>query len=98
MTNVISYNARFYLVFLAWRGYGRFDWDWLLAVRNLRFNELDLAEFNQGIEQLVRIAVGLGYRPIAVRPELREAVSRLRLHLETREITAITDDELAEAI
>ena len=98
MTNVISYNARFYLVFLAWRGYVRFDWDWLLAVRNLRFNELDLAEFNQGIEQLVRIAVGLGYRPIEVRPELRWAVSRLLLHLGTADITAITDDDLAEAI
>jgi hypothetical protein len=66
MTNAASYNARFYLVFLAWRGYVRFDWDWLLAIRHLRFNEADLAEFNQGIEQLVQTATGLGYRPVAV--------------------------------
>jgi integrase len=98
MTNAVSYNARFYLVFLAWRGYVRFDWDWLLAIRHLRFNEVDLAEFNQGIERLVQTAVGLGYRPIEVRPELRWAVSRLLLHLGTSDITAITDEHLAEAI
>ena len=98
MTNAVSYNARFYLVFLAWRGYVRFDWDWLLAIRHLRFNEVDLAEFNQGIEQLVQTAVGLGYRPNEVRSELRWAVSRLLLHLGTSDITAITDEHLAEAI
>jgi len=98
MTNAVSYNARFYLVFLAWRGYVRFDWDWLLAIRHLRFNEVDLAEFNQGIEQLVQTAVGLGYRPNEVRSELRWAVSRLLLHLGTSDMNAITDDHLAEAI
>jgi integrase len=98
MTNAVSYHARFYLVFLAWRGYVRFDWDWLLAIRHLRFNEVDLAEFNQGIEQLVQTAVGLGYRPNEVRSELRWAVSRLLVHLGTSAITAITDEHLAEAI
>ncbi len=98
MTNAISYHARFYLVFLAWRGYVRFDWDWLLAVRNLRFNELDLASVNQGIEHLVQIAQGLGYRPVDVRYELRWAVSRLLLHLGTSDMTAITDEHLATAI
>ncbi len=98
MTNAVSYNARFYLVFLAWRSYVRFDWDWLLAIRHLRFNEVDLAEFNQGIEQLVQTAVGLGYRPNEVRSELRWAVSRLLLHLGTSDMNAITDDHLAEAI
>ncbi len=98
MTNAISYNARFYLVFLAWRGYVRFDWDWLLAVRHLRFNELDQASVNQSIEHLVQIAEGLGYRPIDVRYELRWAVSRLLLHLGTSDMTMITDEHLATAI
>ena len=36
----VSYHARHYLAFLALRGCARFDWDWLIAVRQFRRSSL----------------------------------------------------------
>ncbi len=53
-----------YLLFLGFRGYAQFDWEWIIAMPRLRIwammEELGLA---QGATQLVEEAIRLGFEP-----------------------------------
>ena len=70
----------------------------VLAVRHLRFNEVDLAELIRALSTSFRSRMGLGIALMKSDQELRWAVSRLLLHLGTSDITTITDEHLAQRL
>ena len=57
----VCYHARHYLAFLALRGYARFDWEWLIAVRQFRPSSLfTCAAGDMGMTSLLDDAFHLG--------------------------------------
>jgi hypothetical protein len=98
----VSYRARPYLFFLAFRGYATFDWDWLIGISNIHLWEmLPFANSSSDMEHLIEEAVQLGYNRLSSCQDLRWAVSRIFLHTGTWQAQAITEtacDELAAAV
>jgi hypothetical protein len=94
-TNVVSFRARPYLVYLAIRGYARFDLEWILAMPVLRvWKLLEYFDIDLGVPALVEEAVRLGYNRHAAVQELRAVMSRIFLHTGITQSENITDDHL----
>jgi site-specific recombinase XerD len=93
----ISYRARFYLIFLALRGYASMDWDWLIATHKLGLEPfLPILGCPSVLPPLVETAVNLGYERMDAQMTLQWAVSRVLLHLGTPHLQAIRAIHLAE--
>jgi len=91
----VSYEARPYLMFLAWHGYAQFDWEWLLAVPRLSiWNVLDRVGQDLGTVQLIEEAVGLGYDREGATTALQWTVSRMFLHTSNPHVESIGDPQL----
>ncbi len=98
----VSYQARSYLVFLALRGYAQFDWNWLIAIYQLRFGKL-FAHMGgaEGLTKLMDEAVEFGFYRGTARRTLQGIMYRLIMHTADPHIEHITDihlDEMAEAL
>ncbi len=98
----VSYQARRYLMFLGVQGYAQFDWEWLIALRQVRLGTL-LASMglDVGLDTLVEEAIGLGYQRHNVTLVLRWVVSRILLHTSHRHVNHIREihlDALSEAL
>ena len=91
----VSYEARPYLMFLAWHGSTQFDWEWLLAVLRLSiWNVLERVRLDLGTGELIEEAVGLGYDRQGATDALRWAVSRIFLHTSNPRVESIGDTQL----
>jgi len=76
-----SYQARRYLLFLAVRGYARFDWEWLLALGYLSLGTLlDHMHLETGVNELLEEARSLGYIGRSTTDAISWGVSRIFLH------------------
>ncbi len=100
----LSFQARHYLMFLAWKGYAPLDWEWLIAVHYLKpwqfLQETDPSHC-AGINQLVEEAVGLGYKRKPTAEPLHWLLGRLFLALPHLHISALNESHLqslAEAL
>jgi integrase len=100
----LSFQARHYLMFLAWKGYAPLDWEWLIAVHYLKPWQF-LQETNPshcaGINQLVEEAVGLGYKRKPTAEPLHWLLGRMFLAFPHLHINALNDSHLqslAEAL
>jgi integrase len=100
----LSFQARHYLMFLAWKGYAPLDWEWLIAVHYLKpwqfLQETDPSQC-AGINQLVEEAVGLGYKRKPTAEPLHWLLGRLFLALPHLHISALNESHLqslAEAL
>lgn len=93
----VSYQARPYLVFLALRGYACFDWDWLIAIYQIRLTKIfACAGGDAGITKLVEDACTLGFaRPRTV-SNFHWIIHRLLLHMGDPCIEHVTDAHLIE--
>jgi len=101
----VSYGARPYLSYLALSGRARFDWEWLIAVRQFDLWRLlahhDDRRLDQGVDALIAEAVALGYRHSYARDRLRHVVCRLVAHTGDHDVAHITEDQMttfAEAL
>ena len=93
----ISFQARHYLMFLAWKGYIQLDWEWLIAVHYLKpwrfLQETDpsrCAEINLLIEEAIR----LGYRHKPTAEPLHWLLGRMFLAFPSLHITAFNESHL----
>lgn len=93
----ISFQARHYLMFLAWKGYIQLDWEWLIAVHYLKpwrfLQEADpsrCAEINLLIEEAIR----LGYRHKPTAEPLHWLLGRMFLAFPSLPITAFNESHL----
>jgi integrase len=93
----ICYHARHYLAFLALRGYARFDWDWLIAVRQFRPASLfTCAAGDMGMTALLDDAFHLGFAQIHTTGAFHWLVHRILMHTGVPDVERITDAELQE--
>ena len=93
----ISYHARHYLAFLALRGYARFDWEWLIAVRQFRPSSLfTCAAGDMGMTSLIEDACHLGFAQPHTTGAFHWLVHRILMHLGEPHVEQITDTELQE--
>lgn len=95
----VSFRARTYLVYLGLRGYATFDYPWLFAPGQLAIVEPAAAlGIDLGTKQLVADAIALGFHPSSARQAMHWSVSRIALHTGIFDVTAITEDHIAEAL
>jgi integrase len=93
----VSYHARHYLAFLALRGYARFDWEWLIAVRQFRPSSLfTCAAGDMGMTSLLDDAYHLGFAEQHTTSAFHWLMHRILMHLGVPDVEQITDDELQE--
>jgi integrase len=93
----VSYHARHYLAFLALRGYARFDWDWLIAVRQFRPSSLfTCAAGDMGMTKLLDEAFHLGFAQPHTTSAFHWLVHRILMHSGVPDVERITDAELQE--
>lgn len=96
-TNLVSFRARSYLMYLAVRGYARFDLEWILSIPVLRvWKLLEYMNMDLGVPTLVEEAVKLGYERCVPVQELKYVTSRIFLYTGITHAEDITDDHLAE--
>jgi integrase len=94
-----SYRARPYLLHLVTQGLLRLDWDWLIAIAQLRYQPwLKLAGVDLGMTSLLDTAQALGYKLAVVRQQLTWVVPRLYLHSGTADNQQITEADIADGI
>jgi integrase len=92
-----SYHARHYLAFLALCGYARFDWDWLIAVRQFRPASLfTCAAGDMGMTHLLDDAFHLGTASQHTTSAFHWLIHRILMHTGVPDIEQITDVELQE--
>jgi len=95
----ISFRARTYLVFLGLRGYATFDYPWLFAPGQINIVEpAETLGIDLGTKELLAEAIELGFHPSSARQAMHWAVSRIALHTGVFDVTANTDDHIAEAL
>ncbi len=93
----ISYHARHYLAFLALRGYARFDWEWLIAVRQFRPSSLfTCAAGDMGMTSLLEEACHLGFARPHTTSAFHWLTHRILMHLGEADVRQITDASLME--
>jgi integrase len=93
----VSYHARHYLAFLALRGYARFDWEWLIAVRQFRPSSLfTCAAGDMGMTKLLGEACHLGFAQPHTTSAFHWLVHRILMHIGVPDVEQITDAELQE--
>lgn len=97
LTCQVSYRARIYLMFLASHGYAPLDWEWLIAVREMKAGYVIYRpDFSTNFPTLVEEAIALGYKPVFAQTSLQWAVYRLFLHLGTTQVEQIQAVHLLE--
>ena len=83
--------------FLALHGYARFDWDWLIAVRQFRPSSLfTCAAGDMGMTSLLDDAFHLGFARPHTTSAFHWLVHRILMHLGVPDVEQITDAELQE--
>lgn len=93
----VSYQARPYLVFLALRGYAQFDWEWLIAIYQLRLTKVfTCAAGDRGMTKLLDDACALGFARPATIANIHWLVHRMLMHLGDPHVEHITDMHLTE--
>ena len=95
----ISFHARPYLLFLALRGYVRFDYAWMFGAGQIRI--VDAAEamgIDLGTSELVEEAVSLGYNRGSLNQAMRWTVGRIALNTGILHASEITEDHITEAL
>jgi len=93
----VSYQARPYLVFLALRGYACFDWDWLIAIYQLRLTKIfACAGVDAGIANLVEDASKLGFARPKTIGNFHWVIHRLLMHIADPCIEHVTDAHIIE--
>jgi integrase len=91
----VSYQARPYLVFLALRGYARFDWEWLIAIYQLRLTKVfACAGGDMGMTKLLDDACRLGFARPRTIANIHWLVHRMLMHLGDPHVEHITDAHL----
>ncbi len=94
--NSVCYEARTYLKFLALQGYAQFDWEWLIATRNLDLkNLIKHFKLDFGLSQMRNEAAQLGYTHSNVHHTLMWVMSRLCLHAGVFHANHVTDIHLS---
>ncbi len=94
-----SYRARPYLVFLALRGYAQFDWEWLIAVFQLRLTEVfTCAGGDMGMAKLLEDACQLGFARLSTTNTFQWIVHRMLMHIGDPHVDHITDAHLIECL
>jgi integrase len=92
-----SYQARPYLVFLALRGYARFDWEWLIAIYQLRLTKVfACAGGDMGMTKLLDDACTLDFARPRTIANIHWLVHRMLMHLGDPHVEHITDTHLTE--
>lgn len=93
----VSYQARPYLVFLALRGYAHFDWEWLIAIYQLRLTKVfTCAAGDMGMTKLLDDACALGFARPATIANIHWLVHRMLMHLGDPHVEHLTDMHLTE--
>jgi len=96
----VCYRARPYLYYLALSGHARFDWDWLIAVRQFDLWRLlahhDDPLLDRGVDGLIAEALDLGYRCGYARDRLRHVVCRLVAHTGDLDVAHLTEAQITE--
>jgi integrase len=102
VTDLRSYQARPYLLFLALSGYAKLDWEWLLAIGQLTdLKRAAVAGLDLGFDVLVDDAVRLGFARETAESFVGWVAGRIALHrggARVEYITAADVDELVEAM
>jgi integrase len=102
LSDLRSYQARPYLLFLALSGNVELDWEWLLAVGQLTaLKQATRAGLDLGLDALIEDAVRLGFARETAESAIGWVAGRVALHRGGRSveyITATDVDELVEAM
>ncbi len=102
LSDLRSYQARPYLLFLALSGYAELDWEWLLAVGQLTaLKQVTRAGLDLGFDAFIEDAVRLGFARETAKNVTRWVAGRIALHrggVRVDHITATDVDELGEAM
>ncbi len=95
----VSYQARPYLVFLALRGYAHFDWEWLIAIYQLRLTDVfTCAGGDMGMAKLLDDACQLGFTRPRTTSTFHWIVHRMLMHIGDPHVEHITDAHLTECL
>lgn len=97
-SNPVSFRARGYLIYLGLRGHTTFDYPWLFAPGQLSVVEPAAAMGLDLGAALVDEAIELGFDPSSARQAMHWSVSRIALHTGVFDVTAITEQHIAEAL
>jgi integrase len=102
VTDLRSYQARPYILFLALSGYAELDWEWLLTIGQLTdLKRAAVAGLDLGFDDLVDDAVRLGFAREPAEAVVDWVAGRIALHrggVRVEHITAADLDELVEAM
>jgi integrase len=96
-TYPLSFHARTYLYYLALTDRVRLDYDYLLAIGNMRVAE-SIAPFNTdfGLDRLVSDSIALGYSGLSMRSVLYSILPRLAMHTGVRSFDLFKQEHLIE--
>ena len=95
----VSYQARSYLYYLGLTDRARLDYEWLLAIGDLRI--MDVARplgIDLGIDALSCEASRLGFHPGSARLAMHWAVGRIALHTGLRDPAALRAEHVEELL
>lgn len=93
----ISFRARQYLYFLAFHGYIRFDWEWLIAAGSLSiWGQFDRAGIQVDLEPFIQLGMRLQYSKTSLTNMLQWSISRIFLHTGDFHVEHIGESDLAE--
>lgn len=93
-----SYKARSYLYFLATRGYLRFDWKWLVAMRRLPVWDyyFKCVGLDVALEQFIDEAAELDYSEVSARAAGEWILSRIYMHTLEPHLRNIGEAQIAD--
>jgi hypothetical protein len=98
----VLHEARGYLCFLAYHGYARLDFEWLIAVPRLDVGSSFAGpSLEPEVVKLIDEASALGYERKNADAAIRRALTRILLHKGTTQITEVSDldcDEYRQAL
>jgi integrase len=95
----VSYQARSYLYYLGLTDRLRLDYEWLLAIGDLRIRDVARPlEIDLGIEGLSEEVSRLGFHPGSARLAMHWAVSRIALHTGLRDPAALRAEHVEELL
>ncbi|MGX4694506.1 tyrosine-type recombinase/integrase [Streptomyces sp. JNUCC 63] len=95
----VSFRARPYLLFLAFRGYTVFDYAWMLGAGQLRVVDPAAAMgIDLGTGALIEEAAALGFNRNSARQAMNWTVSRITLHTGLFDASLIGEEHIAEAL
>jgi integrase len=95
----VSFCARPYLLFLAFRGYVTFDYPWMLGAGQLRVVDPAAAMgLDLNTAALIEEAAALGFNRTSARQAMNWTVSRIALHTGLFDVSALGEDHISEAL